>query len=162
MYSLPSRISIVTWRREIWSSRASVTSHDDERPTTIARAPRAADLPYGTFDPSVPNTEFRMPITFGGDATAGTAGVAYYPDNENLYLVYETDAEALRAFIPSGLTLLNGQLVVSFSNAERVDWLAGRGYRMITVTANVGYSYANGTTFESTLTLAIWEDWSIA
>ena len=42
------------------------------------------------------------------------------------------------------------------------DWLAGRGYRMITVTANVGYSYANGTTFESTLTLAIWEDWSIA
>jgi hypothetical protein len=36
---------------------------------------------------------------------------------------------------------------VSFSNAERVDWLAGRGYRMVTVSASVGFTRANGSTY---------------
>ena len=108
------RCSAYKGARSLRLDRARVL-YDDVRPGGRP-APHAQGLPHGTFDNVRGiNTSFRMPITFGGNITSGDAGVAYYPSNANLYLVYETDAEALRAFIPSGLTLLNGQLAVSFS-----------------------------------------------
>jgi len=117
-------------------------------------------LPHGKFDPAAKNTQFRMPISFGGDLTDGTSGIAYYPSTENLWLVYDTDMETLLPLVPSGLVLLSSQVVIGLTDSSSVAWLAYRGYNMITVSISVGYPQSNGTLLESSISLVLWEDWS--
>jgi hypothetical protein len=130
--------------------------YDVLRPTAVRDS---APHPHGTFDPAQGGVDYRMPITFGGWPASG-GGVAHYPQSDSLWLVYTTDYEKLLEFIPSGLLLTSPQVIVSLSKNTNIDWLAGRGYSMINFLANIAYPQSNGTLVYSTISLAVWEDWS--
>ncbi len=94
-----------------------------------------------TARPAVRPTMRRMPAMFGatsGPRQAPDTSVQYDPASSPLrlsaYARFHTDAQAIARFLPPRFTLRGEALVAfEFSYLSEIDWLAGRGYNMLSV-----------------------------
>ena len=100
---------------------------------------------------------YMMPAHFGARyAGPGTSG--WYRDVTALTVSYVTDREKLAALLPPKFSVAEEAIVsVFFACNKGVDWLAGRGYNMIGVNANVVYQGAEER-MEGSYCLVIWEN----
>ncbi|ARN75268.1 acetoacetate decarboxylase family protein [Oceanicoccus sagamiensis] len=104
-----------------------------------------------------PMQSYMMPAHFGpryiGEKTSG-----WYRDVTAMTLSYRTDREKLAAYLPNNVTVAEDAIVsVFYACNKQVDWLAGRGYNMIGVTAAVVYQGEEGP-IEGSYSLVIWEN----
>ncbi len=107
-----------------------------------------------TLDPRQP---YIMPAHFGPRYT-GPKTSGWYHDVTVMAVSYITDRAALAAFIPSPYALTEQAIVtVFYACNKQVDWLAGHGYNMIGVNANVVFE-RDGTQLTGTYSLVIWEN----
>ncbi len=92
----------------------------------------------------------RMPTVFG--PTPGPrqapAGIRYddgqTPLRVSTYARFHTDAIAVQRLLPAGLQALpEALLAIEFSYLSEIDWLAGRGYTMLSVRMPVRYMGAD-------------------
>lgn len=104
-----------------------------------------------------PAKSYMMPAHFGARYHGpGTSG--WYREVTALTVPYVTDGAKLAGFLPEGFVPAEDAVVTVFYACNRqVDWLAGRGYNMIGVNADVTYN-GNGETLEGTFSLVIWEN----
>jgi acetoacetate decarboxylase len=100
---------------------------------------------------------YMMPAHFGPRYMGpGTSG--WYHDVTAMTVPYLTDREKLEALLPPKFSVADEALVtVFFACNKRVDWLAGRGYNMVGVNANVVYQGAKER-LEGSYSLVIWEN----
>lgn len=94
----------------------------------------------------------RMPAMFG--ATSGPrqvphASVRYDPASSPLrlsaYARFRTDATAIAQMLPPRFTLRGEALLaIEFSYLSEIDWLAGRGYNMLSVRVPVRFASPEG------------------
>lgn len=83
---------------------------------------------------------YRMPTVFGPSTGPRQAppGVRYddtqSPHRVSVYARFHTQAEAVQRLLPAGLQALpEALLAIEFSYLSEIDWLAGRGYNMLSV-----------------------------
>jgi len=100
---------------------------------------------------------YMMPAHFGPRYTGpGTSG--WYHDVTAVTLSYLTDRGQLAALLPPRFSVAEDALVsVYYACNKRVDWLAGRGYNMIGVNANVVYE-SEQERLEGSYSLVVWEN----
>ncbi|WND03010.1 acetoacetate decarboxylase family protein [Temperatibacter marinus] len=100
---------------------------------------------------------YMMPAHFGPRyAGPGTSG--WYRDVTTMVIPYVTDREKLAAYLPEHFEVAEEAVItVYFACNKQIDWLAGRGYNMIGVNANVIYK-GKEETLEGTYSLVIWEN----
>ena len=76
-----------------------------------------------------PRFRYAMPPYFGPlfESTEGTV----YHDCQSLGVVYETDREALKRYIPAEFELLRPEVLLIHIQCQQVDWLCGDGYNLV-------------------------------
>ena len=100
--------------------------------------------------------EYHMPAFFG--ARPGQITTRRYNDVTNISVCYLTDPECLAQYIPAPFEVGEyPMLMVTYTCAKEVDWLAGRGYNMIGVSAAVKFN-GEEDQLEGALTLVMWEN----
>ena len=104
-----------------------------------------------------PNQSYVMPAHFGpryiGEKTSG-----WYRDVTAMTVSYITDREKLAAHLPAPYEVGEQAIItVCYACNKQVDWLAGRGYNMIAVTASVIYK-GEKEQLTGSYSLAIWEN----
>ena len=106
-----------------------------------------------TFEP---NEEYHMPAFFG--PRPGSVTTRRYNNVTNITVCYLTDPEILAQYIPAPFEVGELPMVtVNYSCAKEIDWLAGRGYNMIGVSAAVRFR-GEEDQLEGALTLVMWEN----
>ncbi|MBU4612410.1 acetoacetate decarboxylase family protein [Achromobacter sp. GG226] len=91
--------------------------------------------------PAAPRPDlYRMPTVFGPSPGPRQAppGVRYddtqSPHRVSVYARFHTQANAVQQLLPEGLQALQEALLaIEFSYLSEIDWLAGRGYNMLSV-----------------------------
>lgn len=108
------------------------------------------------FKPDL-NASYQMPAHFGPRYTGpGTSG--WYHDVTMMIVSYETEREVLQQYLPEPLEVAEIPLVtVTYARNRQVDWLAGRGYNLIGVSAGVRYQ-GEKEQLEGDYTLVMWEN----
>ncbi|OPK10311.1 acetoacetate decarboxylase family protein [Pseudomonas sp. VI4.1] len=93
---------------------------------------------------------YRMPTGFGPAVGPRQApeGVVFDPTKSPekfcAYVTFRTDGGLLEQILPEGFTLRGEPTVTfEFSYMTEIDWLAGRGYNMLTVRIPVRFKYGN-------------------
>ena len=105
-----------------------------------------------SFDP---NKEYHMPGFFG--KRANSIHSRRYNDVTKITVCYVTDAKKLAQYIPAPFEVAETpMIIVEYSCAKEVDWLAGRGYNMIGVNAAVKFN-GKEDQLEGSLALVMWE-----
>jgi acetoacetate decarboxylase len=104
-----------------------------------------------------PNQSYVMPAHFGpryiGEKTSG-----WYRDVTAMTVSYRTDREKLAAYLPEPFEVAEVAIVsVVYACNKNIDWLAGRGYNMISVNASVVYK-GEKEQLQGTYTLVVWEN----
>lgn len=100
---------------------------------------------------------YMMPAHFGpryiGEKTSG-----WYRDVTAITVPYITDREKLAAYLPAPYEVAEQAVItVSYACNKQVDWLAGRGYNMIAVSASVIYQ-GEKEQLTGSYSLVIWEN----
>lgn len=108
------------------------------------------------FKPDL-NQSYMMPAHFGpryiGEKTSG-----WYRDVTAMTVSYITDREKLAAYLPAPYEVAEQALVtINYACNKQVDWLAGRGYNMISVKAAVVYQ-GEKEQLTGSYTLVVWEN----
>lgn len=107
---------------------------------------------------------YRMPTAFGpayGPRQA-PAGVQYdnvdSPNKFCVYAAWRTDPAALAKCLPAGFSVRgDAQVMFEFSYMTDIDWLAGRGYNMLTVRIPVSYQQGD-TLIDGFFQPVVWEN----
>ena len=94
----------------------------------------------------------RMPTAFGptsGPRQVSEPGLAWdnarSPLRHSAYARFAVPAASLQALVPAGCTVREPAcLAIEFSELHEIDWLAGRGYTMLSVRIPVRYEGAGG------------------
>ena len=104
-----------------------------------------------------PAKSYMMPAHFGGRYTGpNTSG--WYRDVTAMVVPYVTDRTKLAALLPDGFEPAEDPVIsVYYACNKQIDWLAGRGYNMIGVNADVIYN-GKGERLAGTYALVIWEN----
>lgn len=107
---------------------------------------------------------YRMPVVFGPTAGPRQAppGVVYDPENcparRSAYARFHTDASALAAMLPPNFEIRGEPLIAfEFTYMTEIDWLAGRGYNMLTVRIPVRFT-GSGQPLDGWFQPVIWEN----
>ena len=101
------------------------------------------------------NDRYQMPAHFG--PRSEQAGFRYN-DLTMMVVPFLTDRERLAAYLPAPFTVAEHAVVtVTYCCNRNVDFLAGRGYNMVSVNAAVLFD-GEGEKLEGTFTLVIWEN----
>jgi hypothetical protein len=108
----------------------------------------------GKFRPK-PDECYMMPAHFGGYKF--DPGVKATMAATTLSISYETDGEQLVNYISEGFELLAPEVQVSFSQLTEVDWLGGRSYNLIGVTAPVRF-HGKSDQLVGVYPLVLWEN----
>lgn len=106
------------------------------------------------FDPA---GRYMMPAHFGAPKIEGVPS-GWYHDVTTMNVSYLTDRERLAAYLPEPFAVADEALItVTYARSRKVDWLAGRGYNLISVNAAVDF---NGEKDQLTgsFALVIWEN----
>jgi len=98
---------------------------------------------------------YSMPAHFGGHE--GPARALSYGDVTTIRISYETDAELLAHNVPEDFEITQGIVTVAYAMCREVDWMAGGGYSLISVSVPVAYDRA-GQRIEGQYILVIWEN----
>jgi acetoacetate decarboxylase len=104
-----------------------------------------------------PRGSYMMPAHFG-PRTSSPKASGWYRDVTMMVVPYVTDAEKLSAYIPEPFRLTEHPIItVVYARNREIDWLAGRGYNLVHVMADVVYQ---GEKEELTgkYTLVMWEN----
>lgn len=100
---------------------------------------------------------YMMPAHFGPRYT-GVESSGWYHDVTMMAISYVTDAAKLSAHIPSPFRVADVPVVtVVCAQNRKIDWLAGHGYNLIAVNAQVVYEGPEET-LSGTYTLVMWEN----
>lgn len=104
-----------------------------------------------------PSASYQMPAHFGSRyAGPGTSG--WYHDVTMMIVSYETERKALQQYLPAPLEVAATPLItVTYACNKQVDWLAGRGYNLIGVSAAVRYK-GEKEQLDGDYSLVIWEN----
>jgi 3-hydroxybutyryl-CoA dehydrogenase len=104
-----------------------------------------------------PRRAYMMPAHFGPLHLGGKA-TGWYRDVTTMVISYVTEREVLQDLLPEPFTVGDEALITVFYARNRdVDWLAGHGYNMISVAANVVFDGVDGP-LAGTYSLVIWEN----
>jgi len=98
---------------------------------------------------------YLMPAHFGG--YEGQPVPNTYRDVTSIVVSYESDADMLTRYIPGAFELTRPVVNVQYAMCRAVDWLAGGGYNLITVSVPVVYA-RDVEHLEGLYVLVIWED----
>ena len=101
-----------------------------------------------------PRESYMMPAHFGPRHFGGSG---WYHDVRMMAMPYITDAEKLAAYIPAPYKVNNPVVTVVYACNRQVDWLAGRGYNLVSVNASVVYE-SEGEHLNGLYTLVMWEN----
>ena len=104
-----------------------------------------------------PYERYMMPAHFGGlHQDENSSG--WYRDVTMMVVPFLTDREKLAAYLPSPFTVAEQAIVtVIYAHSKDVDWLAGRGYNLIAVTASAVFNGENEQ-LEGQYSLVWWEN----
>ena len=106
------------------------------------------------FDPSA---SYVMPAHFGPRPRSPKSS-GWYRDVSMMIVPFLTDREALSAYLPEQFEVAESAVVtVTYACNKNVDWLAGHGYNLIGVNAEVVFR-GERETLEGTYTLVMWEN----
>jgi 3-hydroxybutyryl-CoA dehydrogenase len=98
-----------------------------------------------------------MPAHFGG-LHQGENTSGWYRDVTMMVVPFLTDREKLAAYLPSPFTVGEQAVVtVAYAHSKDVDWLAGRGYNLVAVTASAIFNGENEQ-LEGQYSLVWWEN----
>ena len=107
-----------------------------------------------TFDP---NSRYQMPAHFGPRPFPAQSGFRYN-DITMMIIPFLTDRERLAAYLPEPFEVADDAVVtVTYCCNRNVDFLAGRGYNMVSVTAPVIFN-GEQETLEGSFALVTWEN----
>jgi acetoacetate decarboxylase len=98
---------------------------------------------------------YSMPAHFGG--YKGSPKPLSYKDVATIRISYETDAELLAQYVPEDFEITQAVVTVAYAMCREVDWMAGGGYSLISVSVPVAYAHA-GQRIEGQYILVIWEN----
>jgi acetoacetate decarboxylase len=104
-----------------------------------------------------PSKIYSMPLIMGPVSDQDMRSGRVYGEAESLSVTCRTDAEAARALVPDCFTIPDdATLTVTFSDYDRVDFMAGDGYRV----AYVGLSarFYGEETVDGLVILVMWEN----
>jgi len=104
-----------------------------------------------------PYERYMMPAHFGPmHQDENTSG--WYRDVTMMVVPFLTDRDKLAAYLPAPFTVGEQAIVtVAYAQSKDVDWLAGRGYNLIAVTASVVFNGENEQ-LEGQYSLVWWEN----
>jgi 3-hydroxyacyl-CoA dehydrogenase len=104
-----------------------------------------------------PYERYMMPAHFGGlHQDENSSG--WYRDVTMMMVPFLTDREKLAAYLPSPFTVGEQAIVtVAYAHSKDVDWLAGRGYNLVAVTASAVFNGENEQ-LEGQYSLVWWEN----
>ena len=106
------------------------------------------------FDPA---GRYMMPAHFGTPKIDGPPS-GWYHDVTTMNVSYLTDREKLGACLPRPFVVADEALVtVTYARSRNVDWLAGRGYNLISVNAAVIFD-GEKDQLAGSYALVIWEN----
>jgi len=104
-----------------------------------------------------PYERYMMPAHFG-PANQDERASGWYRDVTTMIVPYLTDREKLAALLPEPFTVGEQPVVtVAYACSKDVDWLAGRGYNLIAVTASAVFNGENEQ-LEGQYSLVWWEN----
>ena len=104
-----------------------------------------------------PKGRYLMPAHFGAPRIEG-APSGWYHDVTTMNVTYLTDRDKLGRHLPAPFAVGEEALVtVSYARSRKVDWLAGRGYNLISVNAAAVYN-GEEDRLEGSFALVIWEN----
>jgi hypothetical protein len=92
-----------------------------------------------------PGQIHRMPTTFGPtlsprqNALGGTYDYGAF-ESLSYFAAFEGDPDQLQRLLPPGFALQGAMITARFSYLSNIEWLAGRGYAVLSVTAPARYS----------------------
>ncbi len=104
-----------------------------------------------------PDNSYMMPAHFGA-RYAGPTSTGWYHDVTAMTISYVTDRKRLAELLPARFEVADEPVIsVYYACNRNIDWLAGHGYNMIGVNADVVYR-GEEETLEGTYALVIWEN----
>lgn len=104
-----------------------------------------------------PAKVYSMPLIMGPVFDRETRPGRVYGETESLAFTFRTDADAARALVPECFLVPDEATVtVVFGDYNRVDFMAGGGYRVAYV--GVGARYAGQETVDGLCILVMWEN----
>jgi 3-hydroxybutyryl-CoA dehydrogenase len=104
-----------------------------------------------------PYERYMMPVHFGG-LHQGENTSGWYRDVTMMVVPFLTDREKLAAYLPSPFGVAEQAIVtVAYAHSKDVDWLAGRGYNLVAVTAAAVFNGENEQ-LEGQYSLVWWEN----
>lgn len=100
---------------------------------------------------------YMMPAHFGPRRAGGKAS-GWYHDVTTMIVPYLTDPEKLAAILPAPFAVADEPVItVTYACSKEVDWLAGRGYNLVSVTAAAVFD-GEEDHLTGTYALAVWEN----
>jgi len=104
-----------------------------------------------------PYESYTMPAHFG-PVPRGETSSGWYHDITMMLIPYVTDREKLAALLPEPFSVGEEAVVtVAYACSKDVDWLAGRGYNLVAVTASAIFNGENEQ-LEGQYSLVWWEN----
>ena len=104
-----------------------------------------------------PYERYSMPVHFG-PVPKGEKSSGWYRDVTVMVIPYLTDREKLAAHLPAPFTVGEQAIVtVAYACSKDVDWLAGRGYNLVSVTVSAVFNGENEQ-LEGQYSLVWWEN----
>ena len=104
-----------------------------------------------------PRGRYMMPAHFGSPRIEG-APSGWYHDVTTMNVSYLTDSDRLAAYLPAPFTVAEEALVtVTYACSKKIDWLAGRGYNLISVNAAAVFN-GEKDQLHGTFALVVWEN----
>lgn len=104
-----------------------------------------------------PQGMYRMPAHFGTPRIDAPPS-GWYHDVTTVNVPYLTERDKLAAYLPEPFEVADEALVtVTYACSKNVDWLAGRGYNLISVTAAANFN-GKEDQLSGTFTLVVWEN----
>jgi len=98
---------------------------------------------------------YMMPAHFG-ERPAGKASLDYL-DVTTMVVSYRTDADRLQGYLPAPYEVREPVLTVFYSKSREVEWLAGGGYNLLGVNAEVRFN-GERDQVDGSYCLVLWED----
>ena len=104
-----------------------------------------------------PYARYMMPAHFG-PMHQDENSTGWYRDVTMMVVPFLTDRDKLAAYLPAPFTVGEQAIVtVAYAQSKDVDWLAGRGYNLIAVTASAVFNGENEQ-LEGQYSLVWWEN----
>ena len=104
-----------------------------------------------------PKARYTMPAHFGTPQIKAPPS-GWYHDVTTMNVAYLTDKEKLAAYLPKPFRVADEPVItVTYARSRDIDWLAGRGYNLISVNAAVVFD-GEKDQLAGSFALVIWEN----